>query len=90
MFYDLANENEMSLKMKDESKGKINDEFVGLKSKMQSIQNINGNENKTGKGVNEYVVKNIKHEEYIDVLFNKKVVRHNMERSQSKLHRIRI
>ena len=30
---------------------------------------------------------NIKHGEYINVLFNKKVVRHNMKRIQSKLHR---
>ena len=28
------------------------------------------------------------HEEYVDVLFNKKVVRHNMKRIQSKVHEI--
>ena len=52
-------------KMKDESKWKINDEFVGLKSNMQSIKNVDGKENKAGEGVNKNVVKNIKHEEYI-------------------------
>ena len=36
------------------------------------------------KGVNE----KIKHKEFVDVLFNKTVVRHNMKRIQSKLHRI--
>ena len=33
MFYDLTNKNEIG-KMKDVYEGKINDEFVGLKSKM--------------------------------------------------------
>ena len=33
MFYDLTNKNEIG-KMKDVSEGKMNDEFVGLKSKM--------------------------------------------------------
>ena len=39
-------------KMKDESEGKINDEFVGLKSKIRSIKNINGKESNIAKGVN--------------------------------------
>ena len=38
--------------MKDEKEGKINDEFVGLKSKMYSIKNIDGKESNTAKGVN--------------------------------------
>ena len=37
------------------------------------------------KGVN----KKIKHKEFVDVLFNKKVIRHNMKRIQSRLYRIR-
>ena len=32
--------------------------------------------------------KKIRHKEFFDVLFNKKVIRHNMKRIQSKLHRI--
>ena len=55
---------------------------------MQSIKDVDGKENKTGKGVNKNVFKNIKLEEYIDVLFNEKVVRYNIKRIQSKLHRI--
>ena len=51
--------------MKDESKGIINVEFVGLKSKMQSIKNVKGKGNKRGKGVNKNVIKNTKHEEYL-------------------------
>ena len=34
------------------SEGKIGDEFVGLKSKMYSIKNIDGKESNTAKGVN--------------------------------------
>ena len=33
--------------------------------------------------------KKIRHKEFDDVLFNEKVIRHNMKRIQSKLHRIR-
>ena len=38
--------------MKDESEGKIIDEFVGLKSKMYSIKRIEGRESNTAKGLN--------------------------------------
>ena len=38
--------------MKDESEGKIIDEFVGLKSKMYSIKSIEGRESNTAKGLN--------------------------------------
>ena len=40
-------------------------------------------------GINQNVVKNTEHEKYIDIFFNRKVVRHNMKRIQNKLHRIR-
>ena len=38
--------------MKDVFEGKINDEFVGLQSKMYSMKNIDGKESITAKGVN--------------------------------------
>ena len=38
--------------MKDMSEGKLIDEFVGLKSKMYSIKNIDGEESNTAKRVN--------------------------------------
>ena len=59
-------------KMKDEFKGKIMSEFVELKSKMYSLIAVDGKENKKEKGVNKNVIKNIRHKEYIDVLFTKK------------------
>ena len=32
------------------------------------------------------LLKKIRHKEFVEVLFNKKIVRHNMKRAQSKLH----
>ena len=40
-----------------------NDQFVGLKSKMDSRKHVDDEENKTGKGVNSDDIKNRKHEE---------------------------
>ena len=50
-FFDETNKNVIG-KMKDKSEGKIIDEFVGLKSKMYSMKNIDGKESNTAKGVN--------------------------------------
>ena len=41
--------------MKDESTGKINDEFVGLKSTMHSLKNVDEKENKVEKRINKNV-----------------------------------
>ena len=70
-FFDPVNKKIIG-KMKDEFKGKIISEFVGLKSKMHSLIDVDNEENKKAKGVNKNVVKNIRDEEYIDVMFNKK------------------
>ena len=81
--FDPANKKVIG-KIKDECKEKIISEFVGLKSKMYSLISIDNNEVTKAKGVN----KKIRHKEFIDVLFNKKVIRHNMKRIQSELHRV--
>ena len=81
-FYDPTNTQNIG-KMKDEFKGKIVSKFVGLKSKMYSLISVNDKEVTKAKRVN----KKIKHKEFVDVLFNKKVIRQNMRRIQSKLHR---
>ena len=57
-------------KMKDELDGDKIDEFVGLKSKMYSLITFSGKEIKKTKRVN----KNLRHNEYFDVLSGKKVV----------------
>ena len=50
-FFDQANKKVIG-KMKDVSEGKIIDEFVGLKSKMHSMKNIDVKESNIAKGVN--------------------------------------
>ena len=70
--------------MKDKFKGKIISEFAGLKSKIYSLIDVNDEEVTKAKGVN----KEIRHKEFVDVLLNKKVIRHNMKRIQSRLHKI--
>ena len=82
-YYDSTNKKVLG-KMKDEFNGVKIVEFAGLKSKMYSLIIIADREVKKAKGMN----KKLKHEEYVDVLFNKKVIRHNMKRIQSKLHEI--
>ena len=74
--------------MKDEAKGKIITEFVGSKAKIHSLVIVNNEEIKKTKGVNKNIVKIIRHKGYVDVLFNKNLIRHKMKRIQSKLHKI--
>ena len=82
-FFDETNKKIIG-KMKDESEGKIIDEFVGLKSKINSMLSDDGKESNTAKGVNIATEFN----EFKDTLFNKKVVRHKMKRIQSKKHKL--
>ena len=53
--------------MKNEFKGKIISEFVGSKTKMNSLVNVDGEENKKAKGVNKNV-KNTRHNKIQDML----------------------
>ena len=71
-------------KMEDEFKEKIISEFVGLKLKMYLLNGVDDEEVTKAKGVN---IK-IRHQEFVDVMFNKKVIRHSMKKIQTKLHRI--
>ena len=70
--------------MKYEFGGIIIGEFIGLKSKMYSIKKIDGRESNTAKGVNIAT----KFNEFEDVLFNKKIIRHKMKRIEAKNHKI--
>ena len=72
--------------MKDEMSGKVIFEFVRLKSKMYSLVTVDDEEKVRAKGVN----KKLRHDEFYDVLFDKKVIRHNMKRIQAKKHRLGI
>ena len=82
IYYDVSNKKKLG-KMKDEFDGNKIDEFVGLKSKMYSLISNNMEMNKA-KRIN----LKLKHKEYINVLFNKKILRHKMKRILSKRHNI--
>ena len=62
--------------MKDEFGGVIITEFVGLESKMYSIKKIDGKEHNTAKRV--HIA--IEFDNFKDVLFNTKIIRHKMKR----------
>ena len=83
VYYD-ASDKKLLGKMKDELNGVKISEFAGLKSKIYSLINVDDKEINKAKGIN----KRLRHKECHDVLFNKKVVRHNMKRIQRKLHEI--
>ena len=78
-FFNQANK-KVIVKMKDESERKIIVEFVGLKSKMYSMKNIDGKESNTAKGVNTAT----EFTEFKDTLLNKKVLRHKTRRIKGK------
>ena len=80
-FFDPTNKKVIG-KIKDGSEGKY--ESVGLKSKMHSMKTINGNESNTAKGVNIATGFN----EFKTTLFNKKILKHKMRRTQSKKHKL--
>ena len=65
-------------------KEKIISKFVGLKSKMHSMKNIDGKESNMVKGVNIATEFN----EFKVTLFNKKVLRHKMRRIQGKKYKM--
>ena len=82
-FFDETNKKVIG-KMKDEFSGVIVIEFVGLKSKMYSMKNIDGKEYNTAKGVSIAT----EFDKFKDVLFNEKIIRHKMKRIQSKKHKL--
>ena len=87
-------------KMKDEIGGDAIELFVQLKPLVDSLYSFyllyllysllvdENTKHKKAKSVNKNVVATINHNEYKDVLLNKKFLRHSMNRIQSKDHRI--
>ena len=73
--------------MKDKTGGVAIEEFVRLKPKMCSFL-VDNNKNKNAKGVNKNVAATIRNNEYKDVFWNKKCLRHSMSRVESKNHRL--
>ena len=74
-FFDETNQKVIG-KMKDEFGGVVVIEFVGLKSKMNSMKKIDGKEYNTTKAVSIAT----KFEKFKNVLFNEKIIRHKMKR----------
>ena len=75
-------------KMKDRTVRVAIEEFAGLKPKMYLYLVDDNIEHKRAKGVNRNVVATISHNEYKDVLLNKKYLRNLMNRIHSKDHKI--
>ena len=73
-YYDSTNKKVLG-KVKDEFNGVKIIEFVGLKSKMYSLISVDDREVNKAKGIK----KKLRHEEYVHILFNEKVVRHYKE-----------
>ena len=55
---------------------------------MYSFLVVDSSEHKKAKGMNENVIMSIRHNEYKDILLNKKYLRHLMNRIQIKDHKI--
>ena len=83
-FYDGSNKKVIG-KMKDEMGGKVISKFVGLRSKMYSLITLDEKEKIRAKGLSKKL--GLRYSEFYDVLFSKKIVRHNMKRIQAKKHK---
>jgi hypothetical protein len=76
-------------KMKLENPNNIIDEFIGLRSKMYSIQFENGMEEKKAKGIVKSVIKkDLKHKNYNDILESGKKMYSKMKVIRSQKHRV--
>ena len=75
-------------KMNNGMGGVAIEKFVGLKPKIYSSLVSDSSKPKNPKGVNKNLVDKISHNEYKNILLNKKFLRHSMNRIESKNHRI--
>ena len=76
-------------KMTDECAGRPIAEYIGLRPKMYSIFEANGDNTKKAKGVKKYVVKkHVRHNQYREALFEKTTFHHSMNVLRSERHRI--
>ena len=85
-YFDKSNK-KVTGKFTDEASGIPVNEFIGLRSKMYSYLKDTDECGKTAKGINKNVIKkDVKHENYKDVLFNNKQVYHKMKTIRSQRH----
>ena len=86
--YDITNKMKPG-KFKDEMGGSFISEFCGLRSKMYSLRMLDGAEKKVAKGVlSEIKNKQITHENYKTVLFNKQEMTHTGTKICQKDHQL--
>lgn len=75
--------------MKDELKGEVIESYVGLRSKMYSVNTVNNVEMKKAKGIGKSVVKNeLSHSDYEKVLSSGKPMQHENTNLRSINHQI--
>ena len=87
-YFDKSNKKVIG-KFKDEVSGIPVNEFIGLRSKMYSYLKDTDECGKTVKGIKKNVIKkDIKHENYKDVLFNNKQVYNRMKTIRSQRHQL--
>ena len=87
-YFDKTNKKVIG-KFKDEAAGVPICEFIGLRSKMYSYMKENQKGGKTAKGIKKNIItKNIKHEDYKEVLFNNKQIHHTMKTIRSNNHQL--
>ena len=87
-FYNTANKKVIG-KFKDEAAGIPIIEFIGLRSKMYSYVKDNEQTARTAKGIKKQVIKkNITHDNYKEVLFNNKQMRHTIKTIRSNNHQL--
>ena len=87
-FYNAVNKKVIG-KFKDESAGIPITEFVGLRFKMYSYVKDNEQTARTAKGIKKQVIKkDIKHEDYKEVLLNNKQMHHTMKTIRSNNHQL--
>ena len=87
-YFDKTNKKVIG-KFKDEAAGIPITEFVGLRSKMYSYLKDNEKEARTAKGIKKVVInKEIKHEDYKNVLLQNKQIHHTMKTIRSSKHQL--
>ena len=82
-FFDETNKKVIG-KINEEFGGVVVAEFVEFKSKMHSMKKNDDKECNTAKGVSIET----EFDKFKDVLFNEKIIRHRMKRTQSKKHKL--
>ena len=88
-YHDITNKKVLG-KFKDEAAGEIITEFVGLRSEMYSYKKTSGKATQTAKGITKTAKeRDLNHQMYKDVLFEKKETRTSMNIIKSLNHQIK-